>query len=216
MTAAIQAGQRIAPTAVADQVWVACAPVAETRSAHPGDLARAAGLPVWRATEFLAGRGLLRDLLAAVLPGTSTAWIGTDPHGKPGLVGRPDVGISVSHDQDTVAACVAVGRAIGVDVQRAPDSVADALLRRCLHDEAAQLRGLPADIRALEFAWVWTVQEACVKATGTGMAGAPWAIHVPPWQHEGNWAGLAWRSLRDLSAIPLSCAFGARTPEETR
>jgi 4'-phosphopantetheinyl transferase len=173
-------------------------------------------LPAWRADEFLAGRGLLRDLLAEVLPGASTARIGTDPYGKPGLVGRPDVGISVSHDHGTVAACVAVGRTVGVDVQRAPHSVDDALLRRCLRDEAAVLRGLPAHTRALEFAWVWTVQEACVKATGTGMAGAPWAIDVPPWQHEGHWAGLAWRSLRDLSAIPLSCAFGARTPEGTR
>ena len=215
MTAATQARRRIAPMLIADGVWVACAPAADRRSAHAGDLARAAGLPAWRAEEFLAGRGLLRDLLADVLPGASTAWIGTDPRGKPGLVGLPEVGISVSHDQGTVAACVAVGRTVGVDVQRAPDSVDEAMVRRCLRDESALLRGLPAHTRALEFAWVWTVQEACVKATGTGMAGAPWAIHVPPWQHEGHWAGLAWRSLRDLSAIPLSCAFGARTPEET-
>ncbi|MEV4443064.1 4'-phosphopantetheinyl transferase superfamily protein, partial [Streptomyces sp. NPDC049577] len=129
------------------------------------------------------------------------------PHGEPRLAGHPDVGISVSHDGDTVAAAVAPGRRVGVDVQQPPSGPHERLVRRCLRERAEQLAALPPDGRAEEFAWVWTVQEACVKAAGTGLAGQPWAIDVPLGHRRGRWDDYAWVSLRDTSTTPLSCAF---------
>jgi len=99
-------------------------------------------------------------------------------------------------------------RRVGVDVQLPPPEVSDGLLRRCLRDRAGELTALPQAVRAREFAWVWSVQEACVKADGTGIAGRPWSIDVPVRPRSGRWRDLTWLSLRDHSGIPLSCAFG--------
>ena len=71
----------------------------------------------------------------------------------------------------------------------------------------AYLAGLPMAQRSREFAWVWTVQEACVKAAGTGFAGRPWSIDVPARAAHGRWGRYRWRSLRGVSPVPFSCAF---------
>ena len=78
-------------------------------------------------------------------------------------------------------------------------------------DEADELDRLPERERAVEFAWVWTVQEACVKAEGTGLAGRPWRIEVPPRPRTGQWGGYRWIPLRGSTDTPLSCAFWERT-----
>lgn len=185
-------------TAVAPGVWVAARDDAP-RSGHPGDLAAARAMAPWRAEEFLAGRGLLRELLTRVAPDAANAGV---PAGtRPAVTGWPRLGVSVSHDEGTVAAAVAVGHRVGVDVQHAGGTLAPGLVRRILHNH-------PVTDPAEELAWVWTVQEACVKADGTGIAGQPWAIDVPPYQERGRWRDLAWRSLRGMSAIPLSVAWG--------
>jgi 4'-phosphopantetheinyl transferase len=54
---------------------------------------------------------------------------------------------------------------------------------------------------------VWSVQEACVKATGSGLSGRPWSIDVPPGRGRGRWRAYRWVSFRGQSAVPLSCAF---------
>lgn len=185
-------------TAVAPGVWVA-ARDGGPPSGHPGDLAAARAMAPWRAEEFLAGRGLLRELLARVAPAAANA--GVPAGGRPEVAGWPGLGVSVSHDEGTVAAAVAVGHAVGVDVQHAGGQPAPGLVRRILHDH---LVSDPVE----ELVWVWTVQEACVKADGTGIAGQPWAIDVPPYQETGRWRALRWRSLREVSAIPLSVAWG--------
>ncbi|MFP3986822.1 4'-phosphopantetheinyl transferase superfamily protein [Streptomyces sp. E11-3] len=176
--------------------------------AHPGDAAAATGMPGWRADEFLAGRAVLRELLAAVAPEAAEAHVLAGAYGKPRLAGFPGIAVSVAHDRHTVTACAARGRAVGIDVQRAPDHLDDAVLRRCLRGRAdwqAALDALPAPARAREFAWIWTAQEACVKAEG--IARGPWAVDVPPGRRTGTWRGLRWRSLRELSRTPLSCAW---------
>ncbi|MFI9048302.1 4'-phosphopantetheinyl transferase family protein [Streptomyces sp. NPDC053427] len=196
------------PLLVADQVWVTTA--TEDRiapSAHRDDLRRAAALPDRRAREFLAGRGLLRDTLGALRPALADADITTDPRGKPWLHGHPDVGISVSHSQGAIAVGVAAGRALGVDVQRPGTSVTASFARRLLHEHARRIAALPPERAAEEVAWVWTAQEACVKASGAGFAGRPWTIDVPPGARSGHWGDYRWISLRDRSPLPLSCAF---------
>ncbi|GAA2671006.1 4'-phosphopantetheinyl transferase family protein [Streptomyces lunalinharesii] len=204
------------PFRVADRVWLSTTsdprgrPGPAPASRHPDDLRRAAALPEWRAREFLAGRGLLRQLLAAVRPDLADAEITADPRGKPALHGHPDIGISVSHTEGAVAAGVAVGRALGVDVQRPTAHVGPALTRRLPPDHARQLAALPPERAAAEVAWIWTAQEACVKASGAGLAGRPWTIPVPPGARRGHWRGYRWTTLRDRSALPLSCAYTDR------
>lgn len=197
------------PTRVAPDVWVAtgtrdlwCA--GATRAE---DLAAAEPLPHPRRAEYLAGRALLRHLLRLTVPEHAEASVRTDGHGRPYLEGAPDTGISISHDGDTVAAAVGRCHRVGVDVQLPAPSVPDGLLRRCLGPHADHVRKLSARGRALELAWVWTVQEACVKAAGTGLSGSPWTIDVPPGHRRGTWGAYRWISLRDHSRTPLSCAY---------
>ncbi|MFD4789932.1 4'-phosphopantetheinyl transferase family protein [Streptomyces sp. NPDC058459] len=200
---------------VAPDVWVVWAREA-TPSTHPADLADVSGRPRWQRRQSLAARGLLRALLAEVCPGTEDVPLTAGVHGQPVLKGLPGLGVSLSHDGaddasggDLMAAAVAPGRRVGVDVQLPPGpDLSPGLVRRCLRERAAELSPLSADRRALEFAWVWTVQEACVKADGTGIAGRPWSLDVPVRPSTGTVGDLTWIALRHLSVHPVSCAFG--------
>ncbi|WP_405006898.1 4'-phosphopantetheinyl transferase superfamily protein [Kitasatospora purpeofusca] len=176
----------------------------------PDDLAQARALPPWRAEQFLTGRATLRRLLREVRPDLAGTPVRPDPRGRPRLLGHPDVGVSISHDGGLSAAAVAPGRRVGVDLQLPSGEPSAGMLRRCLREHAARLESLPAPERAREFAWVWTVQESCVKAAGTGLAGRPWAVAVTPGHRHGRWGRYRWISLRDSSPVPLSCAFTSR------
>lgn len=199
------------PVMVADEVWVVTSTVALLApSGHRGDRLRAAALPEGRAAEFLAGRGLLRELLTAVRPRLAGRDVVTDAGGKPRLRECSEVGVSVSHSGGTVAAAVAVGRELGVDVQQPPETVSATLARRLLGEHARDLTELTAAGAAREVAWVWTAQEACAKACGEGLRGRPWSIDVPPGARAGRWGDYRWVALREHSAIPLSCAFARR------
>ncbi|MGQ4402104.1 4'-phosphopantetheinyl transferase superfamily protein [Streptomyces hayashii] len=204
---------------ITEGVWVLCRSdrtATDTAAPHRDDLAQTEGLPSWRAEEFLAGRATLRRLLREVRPDLADTPVRPDARGRPVLVGRPEVGVSVSHDGGLSAAAVAPGRRVGVDVQLPPDEPSEGMLRRCLKEHAARLGKLPAEERARELAWVWTVQESCVKAAGTGLAGRPWAIAVTPGHRHGRWGRYRWASLRDSSPIPLSCAFTLRDDPDAR
>ncbi|GAB3836126.1 4'-phosphopantetheinyl transferase family protein [Dactylosporangium cerinum] len=174
---------------------------------HQADAARAEQLPAWRAAEFLGARALLRLLLAQVEPAARGATLASDPAGCPVLPDWPELSVSLSHDRGHVAAAVARRAGVGIDVQVPPDTLDEAMVRRCLREHATALDGLDDTERRLEFAWVWTVQEACVKAQGTGLAGRPWSIDVLPGQRDGRWGEYRWMSLREQSRTPLSCAY---------
>ncbi|GGU69999.1 hypothetical protein GCM10010211_39500 [Streptomyces albospinus] len=196
------------PLQVADRVWVSAATdVAHEPSRHRDDLRRAAVLPEWRIREFLAGRGLLRQLLAAIRPDLADAEIAPDRRGKPALRGHPGIGVSISHTQGGTAAGLALGRDLGVDLQCPAPAVTASFTRRLLPAHAQRLAALPPARAAEEVAWVWTAQEACVKAGGAGLAGRPWTIGIPPGARTGRWRGYRWISLRGHSTMPLSCAF---------
>jgi 4'-phosphopantetheinyl transferase len=159
--------------------------------------------------ESAAARSLLRHLLIEVAEDTPVA---KRPSGQPFLPERPDLGVSLSHSGDWVAAAVgpaAVGLGVGVDVQ-VPEPVPAGLLRRCCSPATrAVLARMPG--RDREFAWIWTAQEACVKATGQGLAGLPWLIPVEAGQRMGTWRGIRWLSLRDSFPVPVSCAYGGES-----
>lgn len=207
--------------AVADGVFVAVAPIAMLRDlpCPEPDLASIGDLPAWRAAERRAARVLLRRLLASVVPAditgpdAATAPLGVRDRGQPYLVGRPDLAVSLSHSAPLVAVAVRTGGGqVGVDVQ-VPEPVGENLVRRCCPADADRLLRLPGPARDLAVAWTWSVQEACVKATGAGLAARPWTIPVEPGGVTGHWRGLNWSALRESFAIPLSCAW---TRDRTR
>ena len=186
---------------VTDGVYAALASYDEDTGAAPRDR---------RVREHHAVRELLRWLLARVGGATATP-VATRPGGQPFLPDRPELGVSLSHSGPFLAAAVGAGCDVGVDVQR-PERVPPGLLRRCCDPlTRAALAALPPRTRDLEFAWIWTAQEACVKATGDGLAGRPWTVPVALGQERGGWHDVRWRSLRYRSVTPLTCAYRRRT-----
>ncbi|WP_281288097.1 4'-phosphopantetheinyl transferase family protein [Streptomyces roseicoloratus] len=138
------------------------------------------------------------------------------PGGRPYLPGRPGLGVSLSHSSGWVAAAVGRGRDVGVDVQ-VPAAVGDRLLRFCCAPEDADaLTAMAEERRRREFAWIFTAQEACVKAVGAGFAARPWAVRVSPGQCAGIWhrAGtgrpVRWRAPRERQPVPVACAWTER------
>ena len=190
-------------------VWVLTGPRHRWHTARPAsdDVAAVEGLPPWRAMERLAGRAALRELLCLATPDLVASPVRTDRRGKPWLADHPEVGVSISHDGETVAAAVALHVPVGVDVQHAPRRPSEGMLHRCLGRHLQSLGHLRPEQRARELAWVWSAQEACVKATGSGLSGRPWSIDIPPGRGQGRWREYKWVSFRDQSETPLSCAF---------
>jgi 4'-phosphopantetheinyl transferase len=198
------------PENVADAIYVAAARIDDVPRSWRLPADRPSGpLPVWRAAEYTAARAVLRGLLAAVTDSAAAvAPLAVAANGKPFLVGRPDVTISISHTDGWAAAAVSpAGVTVGVDTQTQV-RVSDAFLRRCCQPEVhAQLSRFCPAARDLETAWIWSVQEACVKATGDGLAGRPWAIPVGLGQRAGVWGKVGWRACRGMFAVPVSCAY---------
>jgi 4'-phosphopantetheinyl transferase len=179
------------------------------------DLRASAHLASWRAQEFLAARCLLRRMLADALgPVAAALTIMKRDSGQPYLSGAEHIGVSLSHDRGLVAAAISVHGPVGVDTQHPTPVSARMMLRCCSCPDVKTLIALPMRERMRECAWIWSVQEACVKAAGLGIAGRPWSVQVSPGQCAGQWAGHSWRSLRDESQIPVSCAYRSWTGKD--
>lgn len=172
------------------------------------ELRRAASMGPTRRAEFVRGRSLLRRLVAAEA-GVSPRRVPlrSDPGGRLRIVGAR-IGVSLSHTAGWTTAAVCSGREVGIDVQEPPPGLADRLIRRCCGDDAALLLTLPPRERGAAFARVWAVQEACVKAVGLGLAGAPWRIPVPLGTRTGTWRDVRWRALDALEPTAIAVATG--------
>ncbi|MEY3667720.1 MAG: hypothetical protein RL572_1260 [Pseudomonadota bacterium] len=122
-------------------------------------------------------RAALRVLLSRWFPHvTPEQWLFTrTSNGRPEVAGPVPAGsiaFNVAHtDDEIILALTAVAR-VGVDVealQRKPDALA--LARRHFQpEEVAVLQALPASMQQRRFLELWTLKEACVKATGQGLA----------------------------------------------
>ncbi|MFH7597339.1 4'-phosphopantetheinyl transferase superfamily protein [Streptomyces racemochromogenes] len=130
------------------------------------------------------------------------------PHGRPAVAGG-GVHFSLSHSGD-LAYLAFAGVPVGVDVEGLPSAAAVADVLSALHpEERAEVAALPEDGRRTALARVWARKEACLKATGAGLAeglvepyvgSAPAPAPVPGW------------SLRDLPAPPgYAAALALRT-----
>jgi 4'-phosphopantetheinyl transferase len=196
------------PLHLGDRTWLAVGRVEDLLG--PGQRPATA-----RGRETVASRALLRQLLASF--NAEGEPVASRPSGQPHLPGRPDLAISISHTDDWVAAAVQTTggdgpAAVGVDVET-PRPVGPRLIARCTTPQARELLArMPAPQQTYEFTTIWTVQEACVKADGTGLAGRPWAIPVDVGQRSGRWRRYHWQSLRDQFPVPVSCAFAGDQP----
>jgi 4'-phosphopantetheinyl transferase len=184
----------------------------ETLSADEPARAEKFHSPVDRA-RYLAGRGILRTLLAR--------YLGTRPgdlrfcrqaHGKPALApgsGGEDLRFNLSHSQSLALFAFALRREVGVDLEYVRPSQTDGRLaeRFFSPQEVAALRALPESAQTEAFFHCWTRKEAYIKARGGGLSIglASFAVSLAPGQlanlpitaHDGPEAG-TW-SLRALA-----------------
>lgn len=87
-------------------------------------------------------------------------------HGKPSILGHPDIHFSLSHCREA-AICVLSDRPVGIDIETI-HRYSESLVRYTMNDEEiAQI--LAADRPALAFTRLWTQKEALVKCTGEGI-----------------------------------------------
>lgn len=139
----------------------------------PDEKGRAAQLKSAEAAQrFVAGRGLLRELLGGYL-GVAACRVplATTEHGKPYLAGgHGRLRFNLAHCGDNVLLAVADRREVGVDIEKiAPDKplremAALAFSRR----EQADLAALAAPGRETFFYRCWVRREACLKGCGLG------------------------------------------------
>ena len=124
---------------------------------------------------FVAGRSALRIVLGAAL--------GQSPHevpivygkfGKPRIDGGSDLSFNLAHHAGTAVIAVSTGGSIGVDIETvrphtSVTGIAERFFDRCETELIAQLRDEPQQDAFLR---CWTVREAVLKATGTGLSGS--------------------------------------------
>ncbi len=147
------------------------------RSLGPDELARSARFRFGHGRRrFIARRGILRMLLGkylAVPPG-QVAYAG-DVRGKLRLAAPLDgagVCFSLAHSNRLALFAFALRREVGIDVESIrPLEDADAIAERHFtRSERMALAGVTGTARLELFFRYWARKEACVKATGEGLA----------------------------------------------
>lgn len=148
-----------------------------TDTLHRDERARAARfvLPELR-RRFLAGRGILRHLLASYLE-DSPAHLGFrfGEHGKPHLVGsarHESLSFNFSHSRELALLAIARDCRVGVDIEwiRTDLEWMELAARFFSAGELAQLERLPRARQVERFFAYWTCKEAWVKAKGGGLS----------------------------------------------
>jgi 4'-phosphopantetheinyl transferase len=143
----------------------------------PSELATGARLHFERDRKrHLATRAMVRTVLSHYVPIPPKAWrFESNRFGRPQIANlhplAQPISFNVSHSGEIVLVAVAVGRAVGVDVERCPMGAVTNLADRFFSGaEASDLRSLPAALRAARFLDLWTLKESYVKARGMGLS----------------------------------------------
>ena len=87
-------------------------------------------------------------------------------HGKPFIVGHPDIHFNFSHCREAVI-CVVSNRPVGVDVESIRE-YRDSLVRYTMNDQEVQ-QIERAERPDVEFIRLWTMKEAVLKLSGQGI-----------------------------------------------
>lgn len=123
---------------------------------------------------FIAGRGLLREILGGYLGCAAGAVpLAAGVHGKPYLVdGTNDLGFNLSHSGDRFLLAVAAQREVGADIElMAPGKPLEEMGRMVFSlNEQDYLRRQPSPLRERAFYRCWVRKEACLKACGAGFS----------------------------------------------
>ncbi len=125
--------------------------------------------------EHVLGRTLLAAGLRAlchidVSPDELSGMLGMTENGKPFLPGFPDIHFNISHC-DRLVVCAFHNSPIGADAE-IPGYFAKVLINRALSDDEKSFLRSVGVTPALEEEWFyrfWTLKEAYVKMTGTGV-----------------------------------------------
>jgi 4'-phosphopantetheinyl transferase len=124
---------------------------------------------------FTVCRGILRELLGGYLrrpAGEVRLEVG--PRGKPVLhadAGMPELRFNVSNSQGFALYAFALGREVGIDIEKIRPEVAFQGIegRYFSPREQQELRNLPEKLRPEGFFLCWTRKEAYIKARGDGL-----------------------------------------------
>ena len=125
---------------------------------------------------YIVARGVLRTLLGRYLRVESTALLFRyGAHDKPSLAGTPggrDVRFNLSHSYGWALHAFAVGREVGVDVERIrPETDIVGVAEYSFSPvEVASLMSVPEGQRREAFFNCWTRKEAFIKAHGEGIS----------------------------------------------
>ena len=88
-------------------------------------------------------------------------------HGKPSIVGHPDIFFNLSHCKEA-AVCVISDHPVGIDVESIRE-YRESLVRYTMND--AEIREIEsAENPASAFIRLWTMKEATMKLVGTGIS----------------------------------------------
>jgi 4'-phosphopantetheinyl transferase len=166
---------------------------------------------------YVTAHALLRHSLSAVIPCDPVDWrFVTGPFGKLQLADPPSgfgLRFNLSHCRTRVAVALALDVEVGVDVEaldrttRIDPAIADAYFAP---DEAAALRAMSDETRRREqFLRLWTLKEACIKATGRGLSQSLDGFSVDPDRLSvrsqslpmTNWRLAQWRVAEHLVAV---------------
>jgi 4'-phosphopantetheinyl transferase len=128
-----------------------------------------------------AARAAVRQILAG--------YTGVDPiclaltegdWGKPALAGRRSPRFNLAHARERAVLAVAREREVGIDLEAVDPrlEVGPLLGTACTPAEAAHLSALPLADRPGAFLTLWTLKEAYLKGTGTGLTREPRTLAV--------------------------------------
>ena len=88
-------------------------------------------------------------------------------HGKPSIVGHPDIFFNLSHCKEAVA-CVVSDKPVGIDVESIRE-YKESLVNYTMNDEEiAQIKS--AEAPEAFFIRLWTMKESTMKLIGTGIS----------------------------------------------
>ena len=120
----------------------------------------------------LVSRALVRYLIAEVTrQDPKSLNFSTNEHGKPFLVGLPDIHFNLSHSHGVAVCALCRGAAVGVDVEDVRRYTDLSIAKRFFSFFEAELisKASNAEKRKLFFD-IWTLKEAYIKAMGKGLS----------------------------------------------
>ncbi len=166
-------------------------------------------------TLFILTRGKLREWLGGALNlMPDQVALSTHPHGKPYLSAPLEhslyFNISHSHHHGIIALSKTSEIGVDIEVQRSMPNALE-LAKRFFHpDEVSHLAALSNTQRSIDFLKLWTYKEACLKASGEGIATHLGSFSaLPLLTHTAHTGAVLWRNITCYSLDTPSELYGA-------